>query len=151
MNILATTIGWILAIIIGCFGAILIFLMATGKIDLSKLLNEPGGDASTSRFQFVIFTFVIAMSLFLIVASKTPPAFPDHIPPEILLLLGISAGSYIVSKGIQKDISLKQLSGKSQSPVPKAPDETMVSPLTGSASARPNSTAIAEGEPVLPS
>ena len=67
MNILAITVGWILAIIIACFGAILIFLMAAGKIDLSKLLSEPGGDASTSRFQFVIFTFVIAMSLFLIV------------------------------------------------------------------------------------
>ena len=58
-------------------------------------------DASMSRFQLLVFTFVIAASLFLITASVTPPAFPAQIPQGVLLLLGISSSSYLVSKGIQ--------------------------------------------------
>ena len=75
--------------------------MATGKINLEKLISEADGTASMSRFQLLVFTLVIAMSLFLVIVGKTPLAFPD-IPPEILALLGISGGSYVISKGIQK-------------------------------------------------
>src|SRR5215471_19074358 len=87
------------------FGFMILAGIASGKIDISRLLEEKGangekgGGASMSRFQLLIFTFVIALSLFLIVVNTG--AFPDKIPPEVLTLLGISATTYAVSKGIQ--------------------------------------------------
>jgi Mn2+/Fe2+ NRAMP family transporter len=86
------------------FGFMILTAIASGKIDISRLLEEKSADgatsgASMSRFQLLIFTFVIALSLFLIVVNKG--AFPDKIPPEVLTLLGISATTYAVGKGIQ--------------------------------------------------
>jgi len=89
-------------IIIFLFGFMVLAAIASGKIDISRILEEKSnGDskASMSRFQLLIFTFVIALSLFLIVVN-TKNAFPD-IPTNVLLLLGISATTYGVSKGIQ--------------------------------------------------
>ena len=60
--------------------------------------SEPNGDASISRFQLLIFTFVVGFGLFLVIAGKKD--FPE-IPGSVLSLLGISASSYLVSKGIQ--------------------------------------------------
>jgi hypothetical protein len=65
-----------------------------------------------SRFQFLLFTFVIAASYFLFVAAivtKDVATFikdgkillPD-IPGNVLGLIGISGGSYVVAKAIQK-------------------------------------------------
>lgn len=101
MNLLVLVMGWIITILVGLLGLIVIWLILIGRIDLRHLLSEPDGHASLSRFQFLIFTFVIAMSLFLIIVSTSPsPAFPP-IPGGILALLGISGGSYVVAKGIQ--------------------------------------------------
>lgn len=81
------------------FGFMILAGIASGTIDISKILEEKGsGGASMSRFQLLIFTFVIAISLFLIVVNTGQ--FPDKIPPEVLTLLGISATTYAVSKGI---------------------------------------------------
>lgn len=81
------------------FGFLILAGIASGKIDISKLLEESGGGASMSRFQLLIFTFVIGLSFFLIVVSTGQ--FPSPIPTEVLTLLGISATTYGVSKGIQ--------------------------------------------------
>ncbi|HKE32074.1 MAG TPA: hypothetical protein VKD65_10130 [Candidatus Angelobacter sp.] len=89
-------------IIVFLFGFMILAGIASGKIDISRILEEKSnGDskASMSRFQLLIFTFVIALSLFLIVVNRTTE-FPD-IPTNVLLLLGISATTYGVSKGIQ--------------------------------------------------
>ena len=51
-----------------------------------------------SRSQLLIFTFVIAMSLFWIIMKELK--FPE-IQPGVWTLLGISGGSYVISKGIQ--------------------------------------------------
>jgi len=82
------------------FGFMVLAGIASGTIDISKILEdkEAGGGASMSRFQLLIFTFVIAISLFLIVVNTGQ--FPDKIPPEVLTLLGISATTYAVGKGI---------------------------------------------------
>ena len=85
---------------VALLGFAIISRIYTGRIDLTRLISEPTGDASMSRFQLLIFTFVIALSLFLIIASSSTPGFPD-IPSGVLTLLGISASSYLVSKGIQ--------------------------------------------------
>jgi hypothetical protein len=84
------------------FGFMVLAAIASGKIDISGLLEEKGstsGGASMSRFQLLIFTFVVAISLLLIVVSKAD--FPKVVPAGILTLLGISATTYAVSKGIQ--------------------------------------------------
>ena len=91
------------------YGLMVLLYMAAGEIDLSMLLSEPKGTdaqgnplygASMSRFQLLIFTFVIALSLLLIIIANGATNFPA-IPSEILVLLGISASTYAVGKGIQ--------------------------------------------------
>jgi uncharacterized BrkB/YihY/UPF0761 family membrane protein len=101
MEAVKETFAWIVTILIGLIGLAVVWNMFTGKIDLSRLIAEEDGKGSMSRLQLLIFTFVIAGSLFLIIVSSDPPAFPDSIPGDVLALLGISGGSYVLSKGIQ--------------------------------------------------
>lgn len=101
LNKLKIATGFTLLALIFLFGFAVLVYIANGSIDLSDLLSETGSakGASMSRFQLLIFTLVIALSLFLVVVSTM--SFPSSIPPEILTLLGISASTYAVSKGIQ--------------------------------------------------
>lgn len=95
--------AWMIPIFIGILGILVIVKILYGKIELKGLINETSGEASMSRFQFLIFTFVIAASLFLIIINNKVNGqltFPE-IPSGIWTLLGISGGSYIISKGIQ--------------------------------------------------
>jgi hypothetical protein len=107
LYVLTLVCGYLICVLIGVLGFLVLREIYTGRIDLSRLISEPTGDASMSRFQFLVFTFVIAFSLFLVVVATlsggTPsggPRFPD-IPATVLTLLGISGSSYLVSKGIQ--------------------------------------------------
>jgi len=92
-------------------GLILLFLLAFlvvaaiagNKIDISKLLEEKGvGGASMGRFQLLIFTIVFGLSFFLVVLCECK--IPD-IPTNVLALLGVSATTYGVGKGIQATTS----------------------------------------------
>jgi hypothetical protein len=101
--------GWVLVGLLGLFGGAIAFGMFMGRIKLNKLISEANGDASLSRFQFLIFTYVIAGGVLLgLLASYhagtagAGVTFPA-IPGDLLALLGISGGSYVVSKGIQKN------------------------------------------------
>lgn len=89
---------WALTLIILLFAALIVWKIFTNAIDLSNLLSESGdGKASLSRFQFLMFTFVIAgLYLSLCIKSST---FVD-VPNGVLALLGISAGGYVIGKGI---------------------------------------------------
>ncbi|MFA6166920.1 MAG: hypothetical protein WC700_09905 [Gemmatimonadaceae bacterium] len=98
---LALMTGWVLLAVLVAFAATIIYYMWTGKMDLRRLISEPNGDASMSRFQLLVFTVVVAFGLFLVMVSGDTPKFPDSIPSSVLTLLGISASSYVVSKGIQ--------------------------------------------------
>jgi hypothetical protein len=97
----STLAAWVALGFLAFIGVAIVYYVFTGRIDLSGLISEPTGEASMSRFQLLVFTFVIAASLFLIIASANPPAFPNILPNGILILLGISSSSYLVSKGIQ--------------------------------------------------
>ena len=101
---LKLSIEYGMLILLFLFGFLILAAIASGKIDISKLLAEDGGGASMSRFQLMIFTFVIALSFFLIVICECK--FPE-VPTEVLALLGISATTYGVSKGIQASGGLK--------------------------------------------
>jgi len=100
MEILSLVTGYVICGLIGVLGILVLWKIADGSIDLSRLISEPNGDASMSRFQFLVFTFVIALSLFLVIVSTKPAGFPN-IPGTVLSLLGISGSSYLISKGIQ--------------------------------------------------
>jgi hypothetical protein len=91
-------IGYVLVLLVFGLGLVVLWQILIGKIDISKLLEESGGGASMSRFQLLIFTFVIAFSLFMLVESQKK--FPE-VFSGVLTLLGISATTYGVSKGIQ--------------------------------------------------
>jgi hypothetical protein len=150
------TLAAVLAL--SALATLIIYLMATGTIDLKYLIAGDDGTASLSRFQMLLFTFVIAALYFLYAlytllsaktgqpASMCPPTAPDllkaisglndtiqhaapdklgdatnavkaatsallaacsnsytlpDIPNSVLGLLGISGGSYLLSKGIQ--------------------------------------------------
>jgi hypothetical protein len=54
--------------------------------------------ASLSRFQFLIFTFVIG-GLFLLLSIRAGTFV--EIPTNVLALLGISAGSYLVAQAVK--------------------------------------------------
>lgn len=106
--------GYVVCGLVSIIGLVVAWKIATGQIDISKILTEKDGSAtgaaSMSRFQLLIFTFVIAMSFFLVVISNIKivqakpgdklPALPD-VPSGVMALLGISASSYAVGKAIQ--------------------------------------------------
>src|SRR5271169_1145019 len=98
MSLMAQICGFVLCAFLGLLAATIIIWIWQGKIDLSALISEANGQASMSRFQLLIFTFVIAISLFILV-EKRNDALPD-VPPGVLTLLGISASTYAVGKGI---------------------------------------------------
>src|SRR5579859_7402412 len=98
--ILAATLGWTVCILVAALGLAILVLIIMGKIDLSMLISEPNGGASMSRFQLLIFTFVISLGLFYAIVIRGNGTFPD-IPGNLMALLGISGSSYLVSKGIQ--------------------------------------------------
>ena len=99
LNRLKIATGFTVLALVFLFGFAILICIANGSMDLKDLLSEVGGKgASMSRFQLLIFTLVIALSLFLLVVSQNK--FPA-VPPEVLTLLGISASTYAVSKGIQ--------------------------------------------------
>jgi len=106
--------GYIVCGLIAIIGFAVAWKIATGEIDISKILTEkdgsPGGAASIARFQLLIFVFVIAISFFLVVISNIKiiqarpgdqlPGLPE-VPNGVMALLGISASSYAVGKAIQ--------------------------------------------------
>lgn len=100
MVTLADIVGYVGTIIIGLIALVVVWDLYTGKIDLSKLLSGDDG-TSLSRFQFLVFTFIIGLSyLLLVLKSGNTDKLPDA--QGALTLLGISAGSYVLGKGIQK-------------------------------------------------
>jgi hypothetical protein len=118
------------------FGFLILAGIASNKIDISGILGEKSSDgtiggASMSRFQLLIFTFVIALSLFLIVVHTGD--FPKAMPPEVLTLLGISATTYAVSKGIQAGTqSNKDSNNGAAPPRPNANPPPGTNPPAGS-------------------
>ncbi|SRR5579863_8162161 len=95
---LKLAVSYGLLVLIFLFGFVILAAIASGLIDISQILEDDAGGASTSRFQLLIFTFVIGLSFVLIVACDCK--FPD-VPTNVLALLGVSASTYAVSKGIQ--------------------------------------------------
>lgn len=97
MNTALVVLVYVIAAFLALLQALLLWKMWTGKIKLDELLSDGEGQASLSRFQFLLFTFVIGVGLLYLTIKGE--AFPelDH---GVLLLLGISGASYAVGKSL---------------------------------------------------
>ena len=134
LQYLEVLVGYVVCGIVTLFGILLLCKIATNQIDLTHLLSDDDGWASTSRFQLVIFTFVVALSFFLVVVSnikvrqygnkaESVPGFPD-VPGGVLSLLGISASSYLVSRGISATQNGDSTNTKTPNPPPQGTPPT---------------------------
>jgi hypothetical protein len=115
---LLLVLGAELAVLLFIFGVIVLYALATDQIRIDMLISDPDGDASISRFQLLIFTFTIALS-FVYLVIMGPGRFPD-VPNQVLILLGISASTYGVGKGLQ--VAGGMVSNSSPQPPPAGPD-----------------------------
>ncbi|HXC28417.1 MAG TPA: hypothetical protein VNV38_10725 [Stellaceae bacterium] len=114
----------LITVILGLFAAVVLAKMFCGPIDLKLLVSEDNGSASMSRFQFLIFTFVIAGSYLALTFAAGK--FVD-IPGSVLGLLGISGGSYVGSKVVQKAAETSQANAATN-PAPQAPAAAPANP-----------------------
>ncbi|MET0791107.1 MAG: hypothetical protein ABW061_06255 [Polyangiaceae bacterium] len=97
MNTVVTLLIGVIAAFLALLQVILLWRIWTNKIDLSQIISGGNGQASLARFQFLIFTFVIAIGiLYLTIKGQ---AFPQ-LDEGILVLLGISSASYVVGKSL---------------------------------------------------
>jgi hypothetical protein len=91
--------------VIVAFAAAVLWEIIRGNIDLYGIISEPQDvaringkpKASLSRFQFLVFTFVVA-GLFLMLSIEAGGFV--NIPENVLVLIGLSGGGFIVSKGV---------------------------------------------------
>ena len=99
LKVATTAFAYVLAIgFLGLFWVI-IAKIASNKIDIGTVIMEKDGSekSSISRFQLLIFTLVIA-GLYVILSLENGQLI--DVPNGALALLGISAGSFLVSKGM---------------------------------------------------
>jgi hypothetical protein len=107
-QVIALLVASVLCIIILAIALTVVCAMMRGTIDLSHLLSEstkPSNPpwpevkpkASLSRFQFLVFTFVIA-GLYLVLSIETGSLV--EIPNGVLVLLGISGATYAAGKAM---------------------------------------------------
>ncbi len=80
-------------------GAI-IYAIRSPNFKLENLLSEgaDGGKPSVSRLQMLIWNFVIAFAFLYVLASNQLDKITTLLKPEVLILLGISNGTYYLSK-----------------------------------------------------
>lgn len=120
---LALGFGFALLVLVFLYGTVILTKMITGDIDITTILGESGGGASMARFQLLIFTLIIGLSFFFVTANSKEGRLPD-IPSNVLALLGISATTYGVGKGIQAAGGLEPKRPRLDSPERKrTPDE----------------------------
>ena len=122
--------------------ATLLWLIWTDKIDLSSLLSEANGQASMSRFQLLVFTLVVAISYFLLAENCLAKCVLPDIPSGVLTLLGISASTYAVGKGISYSRDEGVTTPEERQ---KVRDAVTTMSATGAAAAADTSSAVTGG------
>ena len=97
MQLALTVLIYVVSGFLALLQALIVWKMANNDIDLKFLIADAEGYASLSRFQFLIFTFVIGVGVvYLTVQGEAFPKL-DH---GVLVLLGISGASYALGKGL---------------------------------------------------
>ena len=94
---------WSLAIFLLLLEGIIIVFIWKRVINFEKLISEQDGSASFSRFQFLIFTFIIASAYIVLALESFKNGIQEmpQIPDGVLILIGMSGGSYLGSKLIE--------------------------------------------------
>ena len=122
---LSVIVGGVVAGIILAMAFLVLFKMFTGAIPLDSLLRGTDGTASLARFQFLLFSFVIA-GIYLVLCLESGTLL--DIPETVLGLIGISGGSYVLSKGITetavKDVRVAKITKQNpNAPIVPAADQ----------------------------
>jgi hypothetical protein len=137
-------VGVVLVVIILGTALLVLWQMFIGKIDLTHLISDTDSSgetkASLSRFQFLLFTFVVA-GIFLLLCIETG-TFVD-IPESVLGLIGISGGSYVLAKGIGSNAETRKVEAETGAEVQKAQAEADVQIAQAQGAAAQNAPAAA--------
>jgi hypothetical protein len=109
MNYALTFLLYATTAFLAALEVLILWKMATNRLDLGLLLsNGQGGGASLSRFQLLVFTFVIAASFVYLTAKNG--AFPT-MNAGVLVLLGISGATYAVGKSLGRKPATEEAKG----------------------------------------
>jgi hypothetical protein len=87
----------VVTFLIAALAVIIVVWIIRGTIDLRFLIADEAGDASMSRLQLLIFTFVVAVGLIKMLQASG--RFPN-IPNSILVLVGVSGSTYAIGKAV---------------------------------------------------
>jgi len=131
--LLNAVVGALLVVLLGLLATSVLARMLSGDINLSGLLAEADGDASMSRFQFLIFTFIVAGS-YVLLQMQTKSMV--EIPAGVLGLIGISGGTYAGAKIVQKTAETTQHAAAQQTEQ-KADDNRTAVATAQAAAAKP--------------
>lgn len=121
-----SAIGWIVVAFVAAFEALTlyaVFQLLKDGVLAGLLIESDGSKASLARLQALIFTFVVA-ALFVIFSLDIGNFV--EIPESVLGLLGISGGTFLISKGISKEKDGPPPAGMGPAtaePPPVVPDE----------------------------
>ncbi|MEI9948718.1 MAG: hypothetical protein WDO74_06975 [Pseudomonadota bacterium] len=108
MNTAITLLAYSVVLFITAVEALVLYQIATNRINLQLLISDDNGDASLSRFQFLLFTFIIGAGLLHLTLKGS--AFPT-VNEGILMLLGISGATYAIGKSLDKPTGTTSSSG----------------------------------------
>jgi hypothetical protein len=101
--------------------ALIVYQIATNRINLHLLISDGKGNASLSRLQLLLFTFVIGSGFVYITVKSS--GFPT-ISEGVLELLGISGATYAIGKTLEKPTSKVPAAAEGDTPPPTATERT---------------------------
>ena len=81
----------------------IIFALWSRNNWLPSIIKGQDGRPSTSKFQFILWFVVVAVSLVAIWGARLSfgeQAFPDEIPPNVWIAIGLGGGTMIAAKGL---------------------------------------------------
>lgn len=107
-SVFLTILLGVATFLIAALAVVIVVLIIRGTIDLKFLIADEAGDASMSRLQLLIFTFVVAVGLIKVLVATG--SFPD-IPNSILVLVGVSGSTYAIGKAVNSSPTEEASSG----------------------------------------
>ena len=107
MDVLRGAAGWTAVGVTALLAIAVLWRVFDGTIDLKNVVSDASGTASMSRFQLLVFSFVVALAFLYLVTANGADRLPE-VPGSVLTLLGISGSSYLVSKSIDRGVGKQQ-------------------------------------------
>jgi hypothetical protein len=114
------------------------YRICTGDSNPLHLAVGQDDRASASKFQFFLWTVVVVFSYVVLYSAKASHGdwgVFDNVPPNLLILMGVSTGSMVLSKGI---MSIKTTQGSAQISKPEEENKVAATPAVAPAPAAEN-------------